>query len=79
MILIVADTGPINYLIQIGCVDVLGHLAEKTVLPASVQAELIHRAAPEAVRAWAVAPPEWVEIRAASRLIEASDLSAADR
>ena len=79
MILIVADTGPINYLIQIGCVGVLGQLAERIVLPASVQAELIHRAAPEAVRAWAFAPPEWVEIRAASRPIEAGNLSVADR
>jgi predicted nucleic acid-binding protein len=79
MILIVADTGPINYLIQIGCVEVLATLAEKTVLPASVQAELIHRAAPGAVRTWAAAPPSWVEIRAAKRLIEAQDISVADR
>ena len=79
MILIVADTGPVNYLIQIGCIALLARLAEKTVLPASVHAELLHRAAPDAVRAWAAAPPAWVEIRAATQRIEAKDVSAADR
>ena len=37
MILIVADAGPINYLIQIGHIDLLAKLAEKTVLPAPSQ------------------------------------------
>ena len=79
MILIVADTGPINYLIQIGCIALLARLAEKTVLPASVQSELVHEAAPDAVRAWAAAPPTSVEIRTATRLPEAKDISLADR
>ncbi|MEQ1853641.1 MAG: hypothetical protein ABMA01_18850 [Chthoniobacteraceae bacterium] len=79
MILIVADTGPVNYLIQIGAIGLLGRLAEKTMLPASVQAELLHQAAPEAVRAWAAAPPPWVEIRRATQPIEGEDVSPADR
>ena len=79
MILIVADTGPVNYLIQIGCIGVLAQMAEKTVLPKSVQAELLHPAAPDVVQAWAAAPPAWVEIRTALRLIEAKDMSTADR
>ncbi len=79
MILIVADTGPVNYLIQIGSIGLLARLAERTVLPASVHAELLHRAAPEAVRAWAGALPPWVEIRKATQAIEADDVSEADR
>ena len=79
MILIVADTGPVNYLVQIGCIEVLAQLAEKTVLPTSVQAELLHRAAPDAVRAWAAALPAWVEVRKAIQLVEAKDISPADR
>lgn len=79
MILIVADTGPINYLIQIGHVELLSQLVEKTVLPASVQAELLHEAAPAVVRAWAARPPAWVEIRAAEQIISAKDISPADR
>jgi predicted nucleic acid-binding protein len=79
MILVVADTGPINYLIQIGQIELLGQLVEKAVLPASVKAELSNKAAPDAVRAWAASPPAWVETRAAARLVEAKDLSNADR
>ena len=79
MILVVADTGPVNYLIQIGCIGLLAEIAAKTVLPASVQAELVDRAAPDGVRAWAAAPPAWVEIRAAEQLVMAKDISPADR
>ena len=79
MILIVADTGPINYLIQIGQIELLAQLVEKTVLPASVQTELLHDAAPVAVRTWAANPPAWVEIRATKQTIEAKDISDADR
>ena len=79
MILIVADTGPINYLIQIGHIELLAQLVEKTVLPSSVQTELLHDAAPPAVRTWAANPPAWVEIRAAKQTIEAKDISDADR
>ena len=57
----------------------LAQLAEKTVLPVSVQAELVHRAAPDAVRAWALAPPAWVAVRAATQLVEAKDISPTDR
>ena len=60
MILIFADTGPINYLIQIGEIEVLPRLVEKVILPASVQTELMHDGAPAAVRAWAANPPFWV-------------------
>jgi predicted nucleic acid-binding protein len=79
MILIVADTGPINYLIQIGHIDLLAALVDTTVLPASVAAELRHARAPDAVRAWAAAPPGWVQIRSATELVNADDLSVADR
>ena len=51
MILVVADTGPVNYLVQTGDIGVLRVLAEKVVLPASVLAELRHPNAPAAVRA----------------------------
>ena len=46
MRLIVADTGPINYLIQIGHIELLSRVAGKMVIPFSVQAELLHHAAP---------------------------------
>ena len=79
MILIVADAGPVNYLIQTGHVAVLPALADRIVIPVSVRAELLHRAAPDAVRAWAAALPDWVEVLAAKESIEAPDISEADR
>jgi predicted nucleic acid-binding protein len=80
MSLIVADTGPINYLIQIGHVDLLARLVGKTVISSSVQAELLHDAAPADVRTWATQPPAWVEIRVVrQQLAEAKDISATDQ
>jgi predicted nucleic acid-binding protein len=79
VILIVADTGPINYLIQIGHIEVLPRLVERVVLPATVQNELLRDAAPAVVREWATNPPTWVEIRSAGQPVEAKDISAADR
>ncbi len=79
MILVVADTGPVNYLVQTGEMGVLHAMAEKVVLPASVLVELRHPEAPPAVRAWAAAPPEWVEVRAAAGEIGSPDISPADR
>ena len=79
MILIVVDTGPINYLIQIGHIDLLSTLADKTVLPSSVRAELLNDAAPANFRAWAANPPGWVEIHAAKQVIGTRDISGTDR
>lgn len=79
MILIVADAGPANYLIQTGHVAVLPALADRIVLPISVRAELLHGAAPDAVRGWAAALPDWVEVLAAKESIVAPDISEADR
>lgn len=51
MILIVSDTGPINYLILIGHIEMLPALGERVVLPAGVHHELLDADAPGAVRA----------------------------
>jgi predicted nucleic acid-binding protein len=63
--LVIADTGPINYLILIGHVGVLPRLFDRVVLPGTVQAELIADEAPAPVRTWISAPPDWLEIIAA--------------
>jgi len=61
--LVIADTGPINYLILIGCIDLLPALFEKVVLPAPLQAELSAPNAPDAVRTWINNLPAWLEVR----------------
>jgi len=58
----VADTGPLNYLVQICAIDVLPKLFDKILLPTSVHEELAHQRAPAAVRAWAERIPTWLVV-----------------
>jgi predicted nucleic acid-binding protein len=62
MNLIVADTGPLNYLIQIEQVDVLRHLVDEVWLTVSIRQELSDPRAPSEVRRWISKPPAWVRI-----------------
>src|SRR5437773_1528349 len=63
MRLVIADTGPLNYLVLIGESDILPTLFGKVFVPEAVRAELRHRVAPPPVRRWADNPPAWLEIR----------------
>lgn len=58
---IVSDTGPINYLVRLGRIEILGVLFEKVFIPLAVAKELLDPRAPQVVRAWMENPPEWVE------------------
>jgi predicted nucleic acid-binding protein len=60
--LVIADTGPVNYLILIGHIDLLPRLFDKVILPAAVRDELMNIAAPREVQSWAADPPAWAEI-----------------
>ncbi len=59
--MVIADTGPINYLILIGHIDVLPDLFQKVILPSTVRKE--SDAAPPAIRDWIAAAPSWIEVR----------------
>jgi predicted nucleic acid-binding protein len=72
--LVIADTGPLNYLILIGHIGLLPALFEKVVLPTTVQSELASGKAPPFVRDWAANLPAWVEVREAP-LSQAEDAS----
>ena len=74
MRLVIADTGPLNYLILIGHIGLLPVLFEKVLLPATVQSELASRKAPPFVRDWVANLPAWVEVREAP-LSQAEDAS----
>ena len=63
MQLVIADAGPINYLILIEHIELLPALFERVILPAAVQSELASRKAPHAVRNWTANPPAWLEVR----------------
>jgi predicted nucleic acid-binding protein len=60
--IVVADTGPLRYLVLIGHIDVLPRLFGAVSVPATVADELRHPRAPEAVRAWAAVPPPWFAV-----------------
>jgi len=63
MILLVADAGPLHYLVQIGAVEVLPVLAGRVLLPDAVWRELREPAAAAMVREWTASLPPWVEVR----------------
>jgi predicted nucleic acid-binding protein len=60
--LVIADTGPINYLILIGHIGVLPALFQRVILPTVVCDELNHQKAPAAVKQWIANPPAWAEV-----------------
>lgn len=62
MPVVVADTGPLQYLVLIGQIELVPRLFTALTIPAAVQAEMLHPAAPEAVRTWAAAPPSWLTV-----------------
>ena len=58
--IVVADTGPLNYLILIESADILPRLYEHVCIPSAVERELNATATPEPVRSWIEHPPTWV-------------------
>jgi hypothetical protein len=62
-ILVVADTSPLNYLIQIDCQELLTTLYQRVLVPGAVLGELMHVRTPAKVRAWLRSRPEWLEVR----------------
>jgi|ERR1051325_893956 predicted nucleic acid-binding protein len=59
---VVADTGPLNYLILIEAVDVLPRLFSPVSIPPGVRDELSHPKAPTPVRSWMSHPPTWLSV-----------------
>jgi predicted nucleic acid-binding protein len=63
---VIADTGPIHYLVLIGQSEILPALFERVILPSVVRDELARMEAPDAVRDWIQAAPAWLEVRSDS-------------
>lgn len=78
MRLVVADTGPLHYLILTGDIALLPRLFAKVLAPERVRDELAHANAPETVRRWIAAPPSWLEIHAAPIEHDADGLAGLD-
>ena len=76
--IVVSDTSPLNYLVLIQHVDVLPSLFGRVMAPPAVVAELRHPGAPAAVRSWAAAPPEWLEVRSPASIDPSQGLGAGE-
>jgi predicted nucleic acid-binding protein len=61
--IVVADTSPLNYLIQVGCESLLPALYRRVLIPATVLEELGDPAAPAVVSQWFLHVPAWIEVR----------------
>ena len=61
--IVVADAGPLQYLVRSEAIDVLAPLYQRVLVPQSVARELQQNNTPAAVRAWIAQPPAWCEIR----------------
>lgn len=70
--IVIADTGPVNYLILIGEIEVLPKLYGGIFVPFSVRDELQRHLTPSAVRQWIAQPPDWIVFRAPNRAPDAS-------
>ncbi len=62
MAVVVADAGPLHYLILIGETDFLPLLFTTVLVPETVRDELSRARTPPAVRAWIADAPAWIEI-----------------
>lgn len=70
--IVVADTSPLNYLLQVRCESVLPSLYKQILVPSAVLAELGHPDAPAVVSSWLARLPKWIEVRQPSSSPDAS-------
>lgn len=61
--IVVADAGPLRYLVLIDEQALLPLLYGSILIPAVVADELTREATPAKVRAWMSTPPRWLELR----------------
>lgn len=69
--IVVSDTTPINILAQIGLLDLLPTLFGSVIITPAVVRELSHEHTPEVVRAFLDSPPEWISVRAPTKILDA--------
>ncbi len=60
--IVVADTSPLNYLIQINAEILLSPLYGRILVPHGVLQEMAQSGAPKVVREWAEQIPAWIDI-----------------
>ena len=61
--IVVADSGPLHYLILLEQTELLRRFYGQVLVPEPVAGELSAAAAPAVVRDWITKPPNWVDVR----------------
>jgi predicted nucleic acid-binding protein len=60
--IVVADAGPLHYLILIDGAEILAELFDRVLIPAAVQDELLHANTPQKVKDWMATPRNWLQV-----------------
>jgi predicted nucleic acid-binding protein len=79
LLLVIADTSPIRYLVQIGHIELLHSLFQAVSIPTEVARELGDPSAPPPVQAWIESPPAWLSVLEVVDDIDDPGLAALDR
>ena len=61
--IVVADSGPLHYLILLEHIELLRRFYGQVLVPEPVASELSAAGAPAVVREWITKPPTWVDVR----------------
>ena len=61
--IVVADSGPLHYLILLEQIELLRRFYGQVLVPEPVASELSVAGAPAVVRDWITKPPTWVDVR----------------
>jgi predicted nucleic acid-binding protein len=77
--IVVADTGPVNYLILSGHENLIHELYGALLIPTAVHRELLDPRAPLKVKGWANELPIWAKVRKASDPGRFADLGPGER
>lgn len=75
---VVADTTPVNHLILIGQIEILGSLFSEVLIPDAVLTELRHPGAPRPVQEWLASPPAWLRVASVRQLDATLQLGAGE-
>lgn len=65
--IVVADSGPLHYLILLDQIDLLHRFYGQVIIPDAVANELRAAASPATVSGWIAHPPEWAAVTAVSQ------------
>jgi predicted nucleic acid-binding protein len=76
---VIADSSPLHYLVDIGHTEILPTLFSRVVIPPQVADELTHPHAPQTVRAFMAQTPSWLEIRVPANMENIARLDLGER